>query len=60
MKCRGYHRDLTPWACLENQLSPMCLPGWPCHECRQGVRIAVNRRKPKTIPKALTRAVARA
>lgn len=67
--CQGYHAVLTPWRCIENQLSPMCLPGWPWHEC-EGVglglaqpKIVAGRRdagptKPKPIPQGMTRAVA--
>jgi len=69
VNCQGYGATLTPWSCIENQLSLYCLPGWPCHEC-EGVGITValpktvaGRRdacptKPKTIPKDMTRAVA--
>jgi len=31
--CKGYRTRLTPWECIENQLSIFCLPGWPCHTC---------------------------
>ena len=37
--CDGYKLTLTPWRCIENQLSDYCLPGFPCHECEAGVSI---------------------
>ena len=37
--CDGYGLSLTPWRCIENQLSDFCLPGFPCHECEAGVSI---------------------
>ena len=45
MKCRAYQTELSPWGCLENQLSPMCLPGWPCETCEEGVTIAPSMNK---------------
>ncbi|MHB9074641.1 MAG: hypothetical protein ACYC6G_14080 [Desulfobaccales bacterium] len=40
--CRGYKIRITPWACIENQLSTMCLPGWPCEECEEAVSVATK------------------
>jgi hypothetical protein len=73
--CRGYGVLLTPWNCLENQLSLFCLPGFPCHDCEVGVglgpagvelrrhrlKTCATDRKPKTqdILKGMSRAVAR-
>ncbi len=45
--CNGYGLIITPWWCLENQLSPMCLPGFPCHDCPQAVAIALNNQQPR-------------
>jgi len=72
VECRGYGVTLTPWACLENQLSPMCLPGWPCESCETAVGVAVTpplnegkvmraiSRKPSSYDrKSMSRAVAR-
>jgi hypothetical protein len=39
LECRGYGVTLTPWWCIENQLSDFCLPGFPCHDCEAGVTI---------------------
>jgi len=39
VECSGYGLTLTPWWCIENQLSDYCLPGFPCHECEAGVTI---------------------
>ena len=39
VECRGYGVTLTPWWCIENQLSDYCLPGFPCHTCEAGVTI---------------------
>jgi len=39
VECRGYGVTLTPWWCIENQLSDFCLPGFPCHTCEAGVTI---------------------
>jgi len=41
MECRGYSSTLTPWRCIENQLSDFCLPGWPCHDCGRAVGLAL-------------------
>ncbi|MHB9075822.1 MAG: hypothetical protein ACYC6G_20155 [Desulfobaccales bacterium] len=40
--CTGYKVKITPWACIENQLSTMCLPGWPCEECEEAIGVATK------------------
>ncbi len=41
--CRGYGvPEMTPERCLANQLSPFCLPGWPCETCEEGVGVVVK------------------
>ena len=42
VECAGYGVSLTLWQCLENQLSPYCLPGWPCETCEEAVGIVVK------------------
>ncbi|TSA13564.1 MAG: hypothetical protein D4R73_00630 [Deltaproteobacteria bacterium] len=41
VECTGYGRQMTPWQCLENQLSLYCLPGWPCETCEGAVTIQI-------------------
>lgn len=41
VECAGYGVRLTPWQCLENQLSLYCLPGWPCETCEGAVTIQI-------------------
>ena len=50
LPCRPYGVTMTPWRCVENQLSEYCLPGWPCHECDQAVTI-IPKIKPKPMKK---------
>jgi hypothetical protein len=55
---------MTPWRCIENQLSPMCLPEFPCHDCETAVGLAIayakmSRQKKSWDPKTMTRAVAK-
>ena len=40
--CSGYKMRMTPWRCVENQLSPMLMPDFPCHTCTQAVGVGVN------------------
>jgi hypothetical protein len=37
IECRGYGVSLSPWNCIENQVSLYCLPGWPCETCETAV-----------------------
>jgi hypothetical protein len=46
LDCRGYGVVLTPWRCIENQLSLFCLPGWPCECCEKAVTIQIPARPP--------------
>lgn len=61
--CDGYQLTMTPWRCIENQLSDFCLPGFPCHVCQAGVglglRMAGGDARPTWDKKTMTRAVAR-
>ncbi len=41
IECQGYGATLTPWWCIENQLSIYCLPDFPCHDCQAAVGIRV-------------------
>lgn len=41
VECAPYGREMTPWQCLENQLSLYCLPGWPCETCEGAVTIQI-------------------
>lgn len=43
--CEGYRESMTLFRCIENQLSPFCLPGFPCHECQAALTI-----KPAPVP----------
>ena len=45
--CTGYLVELTPFNCIENQLSEFCLPGFPCHGCEAALTIrSTPRRQP--------------
>lgn len=61
--CKGYGVEMTPWRCIENQLSPMCLPDFPCHNCETpvGVGLAAKTpsRKRRWDKKTMSRTVAR-
>ena len=52
VECHGYGITLTPWGCIENQLSDFCLPGFPCHDCETGVTIRTAGRMPVPLEKA--------
>lgn len=41
IECREYGVRLSPWHCIENQLSLYCLPGWPCETCELAVSIRI-------------------
>lgn len=41
IECAGYKVSLTPWHCLENQLSLYCLPGFPCETCEAAGTIQI-------------------
>lgn len=40
--CAGYRMRMSPWRCLQNQLSDYCLPGWPCWTCDTMVTLALS------------------
>jgi hypothetical protein len=51
VECSGYRLTLTPWWCIENQLSDYCLPGFPCETCEAGVTIRTTGWKPVPLKK---------
>jgi hypothetical protein len=63
VNCRGYGMVMSPWRCLQNQLSFFCFDDWPCWTCPNPVTIALppemaqGKRKPR--PKGMSLAVAK-
>ena len=44
--CKGYRVEMGAFNCIENQLSDLCLPGFPCHECGAALTIKAVLRDP--------------
>lgn len=42
--CQAYGVTLSPWRCIENQLSLYCLPGWPCETCESAIVLRIASR----------------
>lgn len=49
IRCEGFRAQLTPFACIINQLYPK---GWnPCETCKQGATITVSKQPPPVLVK---------